>query len=78
MIPYGYRDKRTRGIFGPKHFEMSSATEQLTAIYLQPVYEGQKPFACTRKDNDMFFYEIEYIGKYKDFVPLYEGVENGI
>ena len=78
MIPYGYRDKRTRGIFGPGYFEMPSTPEQLIAIYLQPVYEGQKPFACARKDNDIFSYEIEYIGKYKDLVPLYEGVENGI
>ena len=75
MTPYGYRDQRTRCIFGPEQFEMPTTSEQLTAIYLEPTYKGQPSFACTLKDVGIFFYNIECIDKYRDLVPLYEGVQ---
>jgi hypothetical protein len=54
---------------------MPTTSEQLTAIYLEPTYKGQPSFACTLKDVGIFFYNIECIDKYRDLVPLYEGVQ---
>ena len=74
MKEYGYWDKKTRAIFGPGHFEMSSAKYPLTAFYTKPVYEGQEPFACVSGKPGVFIYHTDYIGQY-DLVPVYEGKE---
>ena len=78
MNEYGYRDKQSIFIYGPENFEIDSAPECLIPIYLQPQFDGQKPFACTMKDVGIFFYHIESVKKYKGegkMIPLYEGVK---
>jgi hypothetical protein len=74
MKPYGYRETKSRFIYGPGNFEMSSAKEPLTPFYLVPQFEEQKPFAGIVPDTGIFYYYPEDIGKY-GIKPVYLGVE---
>ena len=73
MIPYGYWDKKTRCMFGPGLFQMSSAKNPLTPFYLKPQFEGQKPFALAHTEGVFLFY-VDSITR-PDMALVYEGVE---
>jgi hypothetical protein len=73
MTPYGYRDKRSRFVYGPGNFEISSAPEPVTPFYLEPQFEGQKPFGGVVPNIGIFYYYPESIGKL-GVEPVYLGV----
>ena len=73
MTPYGYREKKSRLIYGPGNFEMSSAPEPLTPFYLEPQFEGQDPFGCVLPETGIFYFYRENVG-YKGLVYAYEEV----
>jgi len=72
--PYGWREKRSRFIYGPGNFEISSAKDPLTPFYLKPQFEGQRPFGCVWPDTGIFFCYPESEG-FKGLVYAYDGVE---
>lgn len=74
MTPYGYREKRSRFVYGPGNFEISSAPEPVTPFYLEPQFEGQKPFAGVVPDVGIFYFYPKDIGKF-NIVPAYLGVK---
>jgi len=74
MTPYGYREKRSRFVYGPGNFEISSAPEPVTPFYLEPQFEGQKPFGGVVPSIGIFYYYLESIGTL-GVEPAYLGVE---
>ena len=74
MTPYGYREKRSRFVYGPGNFEISSAPEPVTPFYLEPQFEGQKPFGGVVPAIGIFCYYPESIGTL-GVEPAYLGVE---
>ena len=73
MTPYGYREKRSRFVYGPGNFEISSTPEPVTPFYLEPQFEGQKPFGGVVPNIGIFYYYPESIGKL-GVEPVYLGV----
>jgi hypothetical protein len=58
-------------IFGEGKFELSSAGGKLFAIYLEPTYEGQKPFACIDPSVGLNLCQLEHMEKY-NLIPVYK------
>jgi hypothetical protein len=69
--PYGYCVKGYRFIFGEGKFELSSAVGELFAIYLEPQYEGQEPFACINPEAGLYLFHPEDMKKH-DLTPVYK------
>ena len=74
MTPYGYRETKSRFVYGPGNFEMSSAPEPLTPIYLEPQYPGQEPFAGVVPHVGIFYFYPKDIGQL-GIEPVYLGVK---
>ena len=62
--PYGYCMQGYRFIFGEGKFELSSANGKLFAIYLEPTYEGQEPFACISPSSGLYLFYLDDLTKH--------------
>jgi hypothetical protein len=69
--PYGHCIEGAGYIFGEGKFERSSASGKLFAIYLEPTYEGQEPFACIDPSAGLNLYQLEHREKY-NLIPVYK------
>lgn len=74
MKPYGWRETYSRFIYGFGNFEMPDLVGPLTPFYLEPQFEGQKPFGGVVPDVGIFYFYPNSIGKL-GIVPAYLGVE---